>query len=234
MAIVDRSVLDTAARARLLALGFAPPTADGLERLRALSARLGERELTAALDGTDPLSVATEHFRLFGSNGTCPPYQGLYEADPFRETRQMADLAGFYGAFGAEPEGPIHERPDHVGCELEFLAFLSLGREAAREDGNPELEETCREAEDAFLRDHLGRWLGRFCLDLAEATDHPVFGALAGVGTRFVSRETARRGLEILQVGPRRTQRSQVEQDDVTCGAVAAESPLLQVHGSQL
>lgn len=230
----DTAVFETVAHARLLALGFAPPTADGLERLRDLAERLGEPDLATALSSADPQLVASEHLRLFGPNGACPPYQGLYEADPFQETRQMADLAGFYAAFGAEPEGPVHERPDHIGCELEFLAFLCLGRDAAREDGNPELEQTCLEAEDAFLRDHLGRWLGRFCLDVAEATSDPIYTALAAAGARFAADELARRGLDVRLVGPRRSQRSQVEEDDVTCGAAAAESPLIQIHGKKL
>jgi TorA maturation chaperone TorD len=235
MAAADTAVLETAAHARLLALGFAPPTADGLERLHDLANRLGEHALAAALVGVDPLHVASEHLRLFGPNGTCPPYQGLYEGDPFQETRQMSDLAGFYGAFGAEPEGPVHERPDHVGCELEFVAFLCLARDAAREDGNPELELTCREAEDAFLRDHLARWLGRFCLDVTEATSDAVYTALAAVGARFAEGEIARRGLDVRLVGPRRSQRSQVEEDNVTCGAAsAAASPLVQIHGKEL
>lgn len=234
MTAADASVLEAVAHARLLALGFAPPTVGGLERFHELAERLGEGELAAALEASDVLDVAGEYLRLFGSTGACPPYQGLYEADPFQETRQMADLAGFYGAFGAESEGPVHERPDHIGCELEFLAFLCLGRDAAREDGNAELEETCRQAEDAFLRDHLGRWLGQFCSDLAAATSNPVYTALAAAGTRFAEQEIARRGLVVRAVGVRRAERSHVEQDAVTCGAVTAEAPLLQIHGREL
>ena len=232
------NVLETAAYARLLALGFAPPTADGLLRLADLAGRLGEKEIVAALEEAGLVQLSAEHARLFGPNGVCPPYQGLYEVDPFRETRQLADLAGFYAAFGADAEGPVHERPDHVGCELEFLAFLELNRQAASEDENTDLEETCRETEDVFLHDHLGLWLGRFCSDLAEATDHPVFGALAAVGGRFVEEELDRRGLVVEPVGPRRSQRSPAEQDEVTCGdaagVVAGKSPLLQIHGKRL
>lgn len=234
MSTASETLLETVAYARLLGLGFAPPTLEGVDRLRDLADRLGEDVLADALEDADVVALASEHLRLFGPNATCPPYQGPYEADPFQETRQLADLAGFYGAFGAEPEGPVHERPDHVGCELEFLAFLCLAREAARKDGNTELVEICLDAENVFLRDHLGRWLGRFCRDLAEATTDPVYTALAGLGGWFATDEIERRSLRVHAVGPRRSARTSVERDDVTCGAVAAESPLLQIHGRQI
>jgi TorA maturation chaperone TorD len=131
----------------------------------------------------------------------------------------MADVAGFYRAFGAEPSGPAAERPDHAGCELEFLSFLAAKRLAAEDAGQDEHAAVCREAEEAFLRDHLGRWFPTFCREVAEESDSYVYRLLAVTGERFVGAELARRGIATTPLRPRR--RTAVEGDEVTCGGEA-------------
>jgi TorA maturation chaperone TorD len=128
----------------------------------------------------------------------------------------MADLNGFYRAFGAAPSGPAAERPDHAGCELEFLSFLVLRRLDAEEAGDAEGAAVCRQAEDAFLREHLGRWFPTFCRDVARASESPIYRLLALAGERVVVRELAARELEPAPL-PRRA-RTAVEGDSVTCG----------------
>ena len=219
---------DTVVRARLLSVGFAPPTEDRLELLGRLADALGEGLVTMALCESDLMTLAGEYERLFGPAGLCPPYEGLYEPDPFRETRELADIAGFYAAFGAEASGPARERPDHVGCELEFLAFLALRR--ATSDGGDPAAETAKAAEDAFLESHLGRWLPRFCADVQEVTREPLYASLAGVGSRFCERELLERALEVEFMGPRRRRGGEGTPDELACG-VAAPTRLLQIHG---
>jgi DMSO reductase family type II enzyme chaperone len=222
---------------RLLSLGFTPPEEETLEQVRRLtvfSARraseegLGETlaELEHELDGDDLLGeLQAEYERLFGGAVRVSPYEGSYERDPFRGNRQMADLAGFYKAFGAEASGPGAERPDHVGCELEFLSFLVLKRGGAEEAGDRERAAVCAEAEEAFLRDHVGRFLPAFCREVAETTSSPVYRLLALAGERLVCFEIARRGIQVTPVAGRRVQ-SSVEGDELACGGgvTAAEA----------
>jgi nitrate reductase assembly molybdenum cofactor insertion protein NarJ len=129
------SPVGLAALWRLLSLGLTPPTAVTLGEVEALAAGLeelgGHPEIGDVLDAlgsstTDEL--AAQFFELFGGTVQVAPYEGSYELDPIRQGRQMADVSAFYRAFGAEPGGPAAERPDHVGCELEFLSFLELRR----------------------------------------------------------------------------------------------------------
>lgn len=82
----------------------------------------------------------------------------------------MADAAGFYRAFGAGSNGKAAERLDHVACQLEFLAARRMSAVA----GDPETAATCTEAEDAFLRAHLGRFMGVVCTSIAAATESPI------------------------------------------------------------
>jgi TorA maturation chaperone TorD len=215
---------------RALSLGFTAPDAPLLAELRELAAALGSpgtlgdaalaelfADLALALDD-DELTAAlpAAHERLFGGAVRCSPYEGSYEADPFRSTRQLADLAGIYRAFGAGTGGPAAERADHVGCQLEFLSFLVARRVQAECSGDTAHGGVCREAEDALLSSHLGRFLPPFVREvLAEATS-PVHRLLALAAERLLVGELARRGLEVRPLV--RRSRTAVEHDALECG----------------
>jgi len=217
---------ELAALARVLSLGFAYPDADALEEIRALARGLLARpglaeglaeplaELLAGLEGD---ALREEFGALFDGAVRCSPYEGSYEVDPFRHARQMADVAGFYRAFGAQASG---ERPDHAGAELEFLAFLAAKRIAALDGGDEEGAEACRRAEDAFLLDHLGRWFPALCRGVSAETSSPFYAALARLGRRVVGAELTQRGLRPASLGKR--VKWGVESDAVVCGGEPA------------
>jgi TorA maturation chaperone TorD len=229
-AAAHRADLATAAVARLLSLGFLPPSEEVAAEVAGLATALaGElppsalRDDVAALGAAWPPPAALdeqagEHHRLFAGTVACPPYESSYAPDPFQQARQMSDVAGFYRAFGAEPSGPAADRPDQVGCELEFLAYVVLTRVEAEDAGRADEAAVCGDAEDTFLRDHLGRWLGPFCRELEKATVHESYRALARLGQRFAVEELGRRGLTADPVLARRI-RTVVENDSFTCGA---------------
>jgi TorA maturation chaperone TorD len=214
---------------RLLSLGLASPTADTVEEVEALAEGLLEIEsspelesVLAALRDSTTVELAAQYSELFGGTVQVAPYEGSYELDPIRQGRQMADIAAFYRAFGAEPGGPAAERPDHVGCELEFLSFLELRRLTATEaDEDAELMD---EIAASFLTDHAGRWLPTFFVAVREAaTGAPLYRALASLGERTISDEIARRSLEPTAL-PRRHSQLSVEADSFECGAPDAAS----------
>lgn len=217
--------------ARMLAMAFAPPGDDADARIIAMGDAavrdLPDGPLAAAVGGLldavpddDDACAArgAEHHRLFAGNVACPPYETSYAPDPFQQARQMSDVAGFYAAFGAEADGPAHDRPDQVGCELEFLAYLMASRLGAEAAGRPADAAVCASAEADFLRDHLGRWLGPFCLELERTTENPWYAAVARLGQRFAVEELGRRGLRADPVLARRI-RTVVERDTFACGA---------------
>jgi putative dimethyl sulfoxide reductase chaperone len=214
---------------RLLSVGFSAPDEQVVEQLRRLTALAGRTvgepglaeclaDLERALDGHDLVEeLGPAYEELFGGAVRCPPYEGSYEADPMRSSREMADVAGFYRAFGAVAGGPAAERPDHAACELEFLSFLAARRLEAESAGEAEQAAVCREAEDAFMLDHAGRWLPSFCRKVAREASCDVYRLLALAGERFVVAELARRGLEPAPLRARRA-RTAVESDEVACG----------------
>jgi nitrate reductase assembly molybdenum cofactor insertion protein NarJ len=102
------------------------------------------------------------HRRTFGLTGSLCYETELGLPNEFRQSQELADIAGFYRAFGFQVGGEQRERPDHLATELEFLYVLSLKEAYAAEQGIDEHVEVCVEARRHFLRDHLGRWIGLF------------------------------------------------------------------------
>lgn len=86
----------------------------------------------------------------------------LYEAEYGRtrsanKTHTLADLSGFYQAFGFElGEETGHETPDFLAIELEFYALLLMKQAALAAQGDAEGVEVVQTARRKFLDEHLG------------------------------------------------------------------------------
>ena len=230
MTVVASPEVRLAALWRLLSLGFMSPTTETVAEVEALAEGLHETESSPELDDVLTASrsctvaeLAAQYNELFGGTVQVSPYEGSYELDPIRQGRQMADVAAFYRAFGAEPGGPAGERPDHVGCELEFLSFLELRRLTALE-GCEDVEHL-DEIVASFLTDHAGRWLPTFFAGVLEAASRaPLYQALASLGERTTADELARRSLAPAPL-PRRHAQLAVEADSFECGSPDTAAP---------
>jgi TorA maturation chaperone TorD len=155
------------------------PDADGLE-MRYLVEPLGASHevLRAQYDCVFGLVVPKE----------CPPYEFEYypSQETFGRSQQMADVAGFYRAFGIEEAQSSPERPDYLALELEFMAFLLLKQRLAlaANDHDPEVAEQAEVCESAlrdFFRDHLAWWLPAFAAGLRRKAGVGYLRALADV-----------------------------------------------------
>ncbi len=94
----------------------------------------------------------------------CPPYETEYipSTDITQRSQAMADVAGFYRAFGLERSEQSPERFDHVSLELEFVAFCYQKLLVLTEAGDGEGIEVTRTALRRFLSDHAVRWMATF------------------------------------------------------------------------
>src|SRR5262249_3835122 len=124
LACVAAELLRSEARATAVPLGFGELPPEHLD----LGPLLGALHQSA--DGLE-----TEYQRVFGLvlARECPPYETEYHssAEPFFRSQQLADIAGFYRAFGLETSQAEPERLDHLALELEFLAVLLLKKRLA-------------------------------------------------------------------------------------------------------
>ena len=162
-----------------------PELCQALERLTETSDSPGEgglvaraRVLTNLWSAADPSQLRRGHHDAFDESSgkhAAPTEMDQLDGPPQLElTRnfEMADVAGFYNAFGVEVD-PSGDRPDHIAAELEFMNLLAVKESVAlQQEGEGEHAQVCRDASRTFLRDHLGRWVRTFAEKLVdEAAD---------------------------------------------------------------
>ena len=194
-------LLGRAARYKFLAAAFAYPDPPMLAELRegrwpdfeddseALSRALPA--FRAACAQADLASLQEEHSVLFDRQVRCSPYESSY-GDGRRlggKPVELADVAGFYTAFGLEPSSSHPEMPDHIALELTFMSVLCLKEAYALFHGLGEGQEVTREARRGFLSAHLGRWVGAFAESVEAAAEGVFFKAAAALLREFVAEE---------------------------------------------
>jgi len=134
--------------------------------------------------------LEAEYARLFVGPGrpVAHPYESVY-----REGRVMGDctlaVRQSYAAEGLAPEG--HSLPDHVAVELEFMAYLAQREAEARERGDEEGALAYLRQQEAFLSEHLSRWLPRFCQRVLAGEAHPFYADLAQRTWHHVAQDMA-------------------------------------------
>ncbi len=171
---------------------------EAVEWLRRTVAQLGLAEGQAHLQAfledltKDPEGYRAEYVRVF-DRGAVPPYEASHATSTPQpltgpNVQQMADVAGFYRAFGF---GVRQDRPDHLGAELEFLALVCTQEAYARLVGRGEEAQVCARAREAFLRDHLTGWLPLLCHRVREASPRPALVHLVGLVAALARHDAA-------------------------------------------
>lgn len=167
--------------------------------------------------------LCSEYIDLFDRSREANP---LYETEYGRDralgkSAELADLAGFYRAFGFAPdgEGPP-EMLDHVSLELEFYALMLLKQAALEELGDEEGGEIVLEGRRRFLRDHLGRFLSAIEGRPAVLAS-PYYGPVLHWCRTLVDREC-----RLLEIEPDRVAfiAGQEEAPEIECGVLRGAS----------
>lgn len=155
--------------------------------------------IEALRGGIDALK--DEHIRVFGliSAQECPPYETEYLAneEAFFRAQHLADLAGFYGAFGLELSPARRDRADHIATQLEFAALLVGLQRAATDASRGEQAAIARDARQAFLRDHLCWWTPSFLLAVRHRAESGFYEQLSRALAAFLPWDRQR-----LQIAP--------------------------------
>ncbi len=199
-------LLEEARGYQLAAMGFIYPDTNWLVAMeKLLDARedagngrpAGESSLSSSLkqslDEHGLEGMAIEYNSLFTATGSVliPIYETEYAMDTvFAKTKELADLNGFYLAFGVElGKDSQGERPDHASIELEFMATLLIKEAYARNEGWDDKASVCLEARKKFLKDHIGRWGPTLCMMVKQKAQFEFYRALAELTMDLLNRD---------------------------------------------
>ena len=124
-------------------------------------------------------TIQNENVSIFGhtlSKETAPyALEHLKSTDVFFRTQKLADLNGFYQAFGMEVE--CVERADHIATQTEFLSYLILKELVAIKKNLEEEIEICQKAFIDFHQEHFFDWAKMFSENLIEKVEGEFYPA---------------------------------------------------------
>ena len=131
------------------------------------------RVLPRAFDADE---AAAAHYSLFGLNVF--PYESVFrDAQAMMGGPSSEAAADFYAHVGFGPAAQ-DEAPDHVGVELELLAFLCAAEADAIEDAQTLAALRMQNFQRAFLDEHLLVWLPALAQAIRQQ-NAPFYAALA-------------------------------------------------------
>lgn len=141
-------------------------------------------DLVRALDlaceaaASTPASLRADAYTvLFDGAVACPADESMYVRRD--KGAILADICGFYRAFGFKPAAVNHEKPDHVVTELQFVAVLLVMLGGAIRSGDEQAARITREALAAFTAEHPSEWLPLFAGRLRQVAVLPFYVATA-------------------------------------------------------
>lgn len=214
--IAVASTLERAGIYRLLGGAFAYPTAERIAELARAAATIAVNAPAGAVrDALARFSVAAydtkadvaggEYVFLFDRAVRCPAYEGAWGdgSQVAGRVARLADIAGFYRAFGLEPAGAQPESEDHLVAELEFMSAVAMKEAWALDVGEDEDAAVARDAQTKFMTDHLGRWATGFAGEVAAATALPYYTTAATLLGAWIGAEIATLGATPEAIGPR-------------------------------
>lgn len=167
---------------------------------------------------------------LFGHavRGACPLYEQEYgRGEIVQQASELADIAGFYQAFGLEPSEAAMERIDHVSVECEFMSVLCAKEAFGLQSTNAELSDTSNDGQRTFLRDHLAQWLPAFCTRVSKTDSDGSYARAAALASAFLEAECRRFGIT---AGPTYVQLRPVDSNadvEISCGGAAPGDQLV-------
>jgi TorA maturation chaperone TorD len=110
--------------------------------------------------------IKSEYLSIFDVGRKISPYETEYMTEKLsRKPFELADIAGFYTAFGLNVTEEMRNKEalDHISIELEFMAILAWKEQCALENGQEENVAIVKDAKLKFFQEHLAKWGFFFC-----------------------------------------------------------------------
>lgn len=199
----SKKLLAKARAYQILSMGFQYPDSKWLQSFSEFlssgdhqyEASLSEMEQTIG-DSINPdmdlKAMANEYHLLFtaGQALETAPYETEYlPGEVFVKTRELADIVGFYRAFGLDISSELHDRPDHICVELEFMAMLYIKEAYAWDMDSTQNIEISMDARKKFLNDHIGIWMPSFCSSIESKSSMEFYTTLSKLALNFLKKE---------------------------------------------
>ena len=134
--------------------------------------------------------LAAERTALFVLPSSHLPHEAVYlDKDKRLGGRVTISVGQFYEKAGADVLDSCIEMPDHIGMELEFMAFLCKMEKDMRESGDHAGLNNCIHLQKKFLDAHLLKWVYQCCEKIAERAKYGFYKAVAYLIIEFVKSE---------------------------------------------
>jgi putative dimethyl sulfoxide reductase chaperone len=146
----------------------------------------GLREIWTSMDEE---AIRAEYSRLFIAAGGCSLNETSHGPRGLTSAAELADIQGFYRAFGFERSATHPEMGDHVASELEFYAAVLLKLAYATLQDWADQREVAGDGARRFLEAHLGRWLPALGARLRALNAAPPYRLSAEAAAAFVASE---------------------------------------------
>jgi len=142
--------------------------------------------------------LKVEYARLFiGSpRALVHPFASMQQANPkgaerlLSVGRSVQSVEAMYTDAGIGLVAEIHEPPDHISTELEFLYFLCEKEAEAWAESDNETARDWRSRQRTFVDEHLEEWGIRFFEAVIEVTSRDYYRSLATFGKVFLRMES--------------------------------------------
>jgi TorA maturation chaperone TorD len=185
---------------------------DYLDEVESCLAEIGNGKLSEPFNNVQnelqstTLEALVEEYRgTFGDTTVsldCPPYEMYFgRSHIFQQTHELADISGFYKAFGLEvSKDDTANRWDHIAVELEFLHFLTYKQAYAIENHGDEELKACLTAKKKFLNAHIGKWIQAFSKAVERKSPVGFYRHAANLANEFVHLDMENLGVSVEEI----------------------------------
>ncbi len=227
-------MIETISLYKILSLGFSYPDEKNweiLERQFCIGKDLFNGELLSKLNDLEKCfkgnrqkidDVRCDYMSAFDTGRKISPYETEYMTEKVsRKPFELADIAGFYKAFGFNivKDAVNKESVDHISIELEFMAILTWKHEYARNENQDENLKIVHKARMAFIKDHLAKWGFFYCEQINRLTGYEFYKKLARLYKLVLTAECDRYSIDVSDMNRQiaRDPYNGVRSDELTC-----------------
>lgn len=140
------------------------------------------KELKSAADSFSDTELLIEYARLFiGPFKTfAPPYSSVYLGSKNTVySEETIWVMQFYKKTGLDFDRDIHDLPDHIAVEFEFIYYMIYNEVSQFEENNIEKAKFYHTSQSEFANEHLRKWVPLFCAKIIEETKNGYYQFLA-------------------------------------------------------